>query len=642
MAHIEVVFAGSGVWPARKAASDANGRFHIKGVPEGIYELRASSRSGLVADPIEGLLLKDSESRKVELVLGPGQTLIAVVHDAHTHAPIPQAQVVVSEDSLGFTPKATRTDAQGKFTVSGLRAMMHRVSVRAQGYVPVIGAQHQPNGSSIQLLLERGATLSGKLIDDTGAPVKGALLEVMGSETDETPVLLSANTEVFRDALFNAQMNGPTPVYPAGELGVTYGKVPRIPQTPVAIAHTSNEATPSDARFMSDAQGMFKLEGVPPGKLQLLARHTQYALAFSDPLLVRAGSTLSNITLMLSKGGSIVGHVVDAKGAPVPHVRVQLKVEREPWPRHALTDAQGRFEVTALLGAVELDAYAGADSLARASVHVESGMQHDVVLRLSHTAFTIAGRVVEQGRFGVSGARITVRHAETQRTTVSASDGRFELAGLPEPPYHLRVEHSDFAVYQASVGAEHTLLIDLKPGGQMHGQVFDRQSGAGIANATVQAQPMSGGTPQQTRTHTDGQFEFPRLSVGHYTITISATGYLSTRLNAELLARRSSVSDLDLRTIELDPAGSISGEVVDRYGQPVAVAQVTYGEPPQWDKSTLTNEKGIFRLGEVPPGRYRLSARHSEGGETMSRREIRVFAGQDSPTAYLRLEALVP
>lgn len=642
MPNVEVVFAGSGVWPARKAGTDSSGRFHLKGVPEGIYELRASAE-GLVAEPLEGLILKDAEKKQVTLVLGPGQTLSATVLDAQTRKPIASAQVVVSEDALGFTPKATRTDAQGKFAVKGLRAMMHRVSVRAPGYVAVIGAQHQPQAKPVELTLERGATLAGKLIDESGKPVTRATIEVMGSESDETPILLSASSEVFRDSLFTAQMSGPTPVYPAGELGVTFGKVPRIPHTPLSLPASSGTALATDMRFASDSNGAFSLNGVPPGTMQIVARHPDYAWSFSPTMQVRAGATLKNITLTMSKGGSIQGQVIDAAGAPVPHVRVQIKPQREPWPRHALTDPQGRFEVTALLGAVEVDAYTGSDSLARVSVLVESGVAHAVTLRLAHAAFTLAGRVLEQGRFGVSGAQVTVRTQDVQRTTVTTGDGSFEVSGLPEPPYTISVDHSDYAVYQASnIAPGRSLVIALQPGGQVLGQVFGSHSGAPITNATVQARPTGGGPARQARTDNIGKFEISRLSVGSYEIIVSAPGYTSSRASADLPARRFGMAEVDLRNIELDPAGSISGEVVDRFGQPVAGAQVAYGDPPAWEQGAITNEKGIFRMTELPPGRYLLSGRHPEAGQGVSRREIRVYAGQDSPTAYLRLEATNP
>lgn len=641
MPQVEVIFAGSGVWPARKAVTDSKGRFHITGVPEGIYEIRAT-HAKLVADPLEGLLLKDGESREVELVLKPGQTLSAVVRDVGTHKPIANAQVIISEDALGFIPKATRTDNEGRFHMAGLRAMIHRISVRAAGYVPLIGAQHAPGGPPVTFTLERGAVLSGRLVDESGSAIAGASLELMGSETDDMPILLSANTEVFRDALFDAQMNGPTPVYPQGELGVTYGKVPRIPHTPLALPESANPA-PVDSRFVSDGTGHFSLMGVPSGKLQIIARHPSYAWSFSNPLIVKAGATLKNITIMLSKGGSIDGQVMDAVGLPVPHVRVQVKVAREPWPRQTLSGNDGRFQVDSLFGVVEIDAYGGRESLARTTLEVQPGMRHAVTLRLAHAAFTLAGQVRERGRFGVAGAQVTVRTSSVRRSTVTGSDGRFALSGLPEPPYSLSVEHADFALYQQSQVAERDdLTIELHPGGAITGQIFDKHRGIGIGNATITARLLEDSREARTaHANTSGKFEISRLIAGNYSLTFSAPGYIPAEKTAVLTPHSSGLSQVDVHSIELEPAGSISGEVVDRHGDPVPGAQVAFGDPPLWEESATTGEKGSFRL-EVAPGRYRLSARHPQAGEGTSRRDIRAFAGQDSPAAYLKLNGALP
>ena len=78
-----VSLAGSGFWPARSVRSAADGRFHWPDIPAGIYELRAS-KGGLVAVPVEGLILDAGARRAFGIQLARGWTLAGQVVDAHT------------------------------------------------------------------------------------------------------------------------------------------------------------------------------------------------------------------------------------------------------------------------------------------------------------------------------------------------------------------------------------------------------------------------------------------------------------------------------------------------------------------------------------------------------------------------------
>ena len=66
--------------------------------------------------------------------------------------------------------------------------------------------------------------------------------------------------------------------------------------------------------------------------------------------------------------------------------------------------------------------------------------------------------------------------------------------------------------------------------GGVSGTVTD-SSGAGVPMATVKLDSPSNGLTRSIITNEAGQFSFPELPVGLYTITVSNSGFETTRVN---------------------------------------------------------------------------------------------------------------
>src|SRR5204862_5391639 len=93
-------------------------------------------------------------------------------------------------------------------------------------------------------------------------------------------------------------------------------------------------ATPG---FHSDATGHFRIEGVPPGRVQLVARASGFALGRSELREVKSGDDVAELRVVLSRGGTLLGRVLDGQGLPVSGVRVQVEVAGEPSARVTLS-----------------------------------------------------------------------------------------------------------------------------------------------------------------------------------------------------------------------------------------------------------------------------------------------------------------
>lgn len=140
-----------------------------------------------------------------------------------------------------------------------------------------------------------------------------------------------------------------------------------------------------------------------------------------------------------------------------------------------------------------------------------------------------------------------------------------------------------------------------------------------------------------TRTRGDGTFVFRQLPTGTYDVTLSHADYETQTRRVVVEPPRYVDRPQELETVRLRPGGVVEGEVVDAHGHPVASAEVTWDDPPRWDRSAMTDARGAFRLRGVPSGSVWITARHEVAGESWSDRPVLVRPLETSPGALVRL-----
>ena len=603
-----VSLAGSGFWPARSVRSGADGRFHWPDIPAGIYELRAS-RGNLVAPPVEGLILDAGARRAFGIQLTKGWTLAGQVVDAHTGRPIGDAEVTIATGVLGLHTRRTQSNDRGRFEVAGIVGDEHSLYVGADGYVAAGPLRHSAAEPSMTVRLERASTIEGRIVDERGWAIEGVLVRAFG------------------EGHLRAAAPGAT-----DSLGVTSGPVPPISAAGSgALAFVQQVATGRD--------GAFVLLNLRPGPYTIAASHDDFAPADSERLQVGPGATRSDVDIVMRSGAELSGRVIDERGSGLEGIPIELRAPGERLPRMSVTASDGSFSFHGVRGEVSVTALPYDLPPARESLAIGDDARVTIELELSSTLYTLRGRVVDERGFGVGGALLTVSAKSPQtpirRTAKSDADGTFSVPALPEPPFELSAEHPAFSpAHIPEIEDTDDVHLVMSAGVTFLGEVLDDWTGNALGNVRIR---LDGPAELDTTTRSDGTFVFRRAPTGTYDLSFSHSDYEPQSRRVVLEPPHYVDRPQELDTVRLEPGGTVEGEVLDAHSEPVPDAEVTWGDPPRWERATRSDARGAFRLRGVPAGAAWISARHPMAGEDWTAEPITVRPLETSPGAFVRL-----
>jgi hypothetical protein len=130
----------------------------------------------------------------------------------------------------------------------------------------------------------------------------------------------------------------------------------------------------------------------------------------------------------------------------------------------------------------------------------------------------------------------------------------------------------------------------------------------------------NGNAPPPVFTDANGNFLFESLAAGHYTLLAEKTAYGRLRYGARTELDPPSEIDIEAGSpveellVHLTKGAAIFGRVSDEFGDPVVGGQVslaiaqTVGDGirtvPVARPAVLTDDRGQYRIGDLPPGRY--------------------------------------
>jgi uncharacterized GH25 family protein len=238
------------------------------------------------------------------------------------------------------------------------------------------------------------------------------------------------------------------------------------------------------------------------------------------------------------------------------------------------------------------------------------------------------------------------------QTRTTGADGRWHASALPADlmdSINFQITHSDFSETNITVGADpaierqlrdESLRIVLPSGAAAHGLVID-ESDKPIAGATVRTGGMFTRDRQQTKTDSQGRFDFKLLKGGTVAFFVSAPGHAPATRS---VAMNSSTPDI---VFKLSAGWMVHGVVQNESGSPLEDVEVsldnTFGFSGNnaYDFSTLTDVEGKFSWNSAPaePLRYTFIKTGYE-----KKRNVLMAQGEDNVItlrAPRRLEGLV-
>lgn len=264
------------------------------------------------------------------------------------------------------------------------------------------------------------------------------------------------------------------------------------------------------------------------------------------------------------------------------------------------------------------------------------------------------------------------------RRVTTAADGSYAFEDVPVGHYRLVAKARGYLpqcqpadVFEDATTTVNFLLRPLPPirCGALVGSVTDVLSGDPVARAVVTAWPLNaqpleqpqlfrqwmnrpewerpGYRPLRTVTDDNGDYEFPRLPVGPYRITVRAQGYEPAEGRVRIITNETAVLNFGLQP--LPPAGGVFGQVCEQTGDempgpPIPGALVTLipwdvataevettglldetSDPAGHIFRTRTNLQGEYELPHIPAGRYLM--RVQKYGFEPARRRVVVPPG---------------
>jgi hypothetical protein len=247
---------------------------------------------------------------------------------------------------------------------------------------------------------------------------------------------------------------------------------------------------------------------------------------------------------------------------------------------------------------------------------------------------SLSGRITDAATGqGISGARVEAKLAGHgwDYSAATASDGSYAMFGLPTSDYEVRVTAAGYAreyydnvnpsddatlVHVAGDKWVHGIDFDLNEGGSISGHVYQSDGVTPISGARVFVRPSKHGLDDgfHVTTNSTGYYWVDGLSLGHYRVTVEASGYAMLRYydgaygwnNATDVRVNPPDATPDIN-VSLDLAGSISGFVFGSDGvTPIPgvglIADTTTGNFE--GIGGHSNDGGHYIIEGLPPGKY--------------------------------------
>ncbi|MCA8955565.1 MAG: carboxypeptidase regulatory-like domain-containing protein [Planctomycetes bacterium] len=401
----------AGIEARTVAQTDERGRFRLRQVGTTV-NVGARAR-GHAPSPLRTVMAGKGAEVEVEIRLpGPGGSVHGQVLGPDGE-PVADCEVVVGKlepDHRGITlpdgskgmyarSGRTRTDATGHFELFGLPPGDAPTLVRANRLAPHIGTVQvrADAATAMDVRLAAGVVCTGTVRDDDGKPLR--------------------------------------------RVEVTFGR---------------DYYAPDRRATRTLADGTYRLEGLPAGDIEILAKNDALGQKRSA-VRAAAGQTVS-LDIVLSRGLVLAGTITDQDGKPIKEAQIQgrgrYRKGDKTWWAYVTSDANGRFELIncptdeKIQLEVQKSAYA---PLRQNDVDPHVGR---IALQMTFEGkptAQIVGTVLDPDGKPVNEAQVSARSDQGDTTGIESTskDGKLRLHRLRGGEYRLQVSSGVFPTWRS-------------------------------------------------------------------------------------------------------------------------------------------------------------------------------------------------
>ncbi len=563
--------------------------------------------------------------------------------------PIAGAQVLVAaEEALTGggalrSPAHGRSDDRGRFAIDSAPSGRVRLIATAPGWrAAESGAELEPGSAleGLRLVLERGATVAGRVLEADGKPALGAWVRVENQGGNPWARPPTARVDGDGNYLLEGVEPGlrllvaesPEREETAREIEVTPGSnrldlrfaggvelagrvtdAAGLPLADVALTLASEGVGWQGAETLSREDGSFGFDGVRDGHYLLRAAKAGYASTTLEPPLRVAGAALTGIEVRLEAGGTIRGRLVGLEAAQIPLVTVSAFRPSDEWALGRV-DRDGEYRIADLSpGEWNVGAMVADGAQARGRVTLTRGGEATLDLDFGG-GLTLTGQVLSAGQ-PVTGIDVWLRGLDVIDWGHAPTDleGRFRIAGLEPGRHRLEISDSRSGLRhreEFELDGDRDVVVELFTT-RVAGRVLDAEEGSPLAGAELSLEPVvesAGRTAfdrAQATSDAEGRFALAEVAAGGYLLRAVHEGY-APAVMALAVEAGAAVPELELR---LEASSGLRLRVRGPTGAPVT--QLSFAVIDA-DGRTLVagrrhaDESGRVRLPSVPAGTFEL------------------------------------
>ena len=415
----------------RSISTNARGWFTLETVDPGLYGLTATAQGYLRSDEVEveigNEIGDDHPTDALTLVLGRGARLAGRIL-APDGRPVTGARLRVTAPApqRSELAKEATTRSDGSYELAGLEAGPTTVEIVHRQYPrEVRQVELRAEVQRLDVTLDDGFEIAGRVMDDSRAPMPGVNLRLEGSGQARRSVL-------------------------------------------------------------SDVGGDFHFTGVPTGTYRIRATKDGYAETRAEVRLDDTGLTDGALELELTAGGVITGRLVGLEANELARVEISAR-RADGTSRDGTVDFEGNYRLEYLAAGdwkVDASIRGKAGRRVSRSVALETGAPETFLDLDFDAGLVLSGEIVHGGK-PVAGALVALvpEDLAASRGDRSGQDGHFRLTGLETGIYQLTIDDPKTGLAHRQIlelDTDHELVVELEPADPADPAV-DPSDGRGLA-----------------------------------------------------------------------------------------------------------------------------------------------------------------